>query len=302
MNLPQELFFSQPGRFPHPDWDAIASLIEADATAGDPNCAWSDVALRWMGFIATELGASYRIHPSENFLVVSEADPARMREILSFLEDCHQRILRSLPFVERGKFFGKCPVIIFARDDDFYEYLAGFHGDEDEGGEFGAVGGVYLNRGYGHFAMPSERLDYYRATMCHELCHAFLSPFDLPLWLDEAITGEVEHNVVGGNPYFLDRETVREHREYWDDERLAAFWSGDSFWFPDAGQRLSYHLARYLFNALASHSTPETMTRFIHAAAPEDAGISAAIEVFGIDLMEVLAGLLDDGPEAQADD
>ena len=297
MNLPQSVFFSQPGRFAHPDWDAIADIVEAD---DDPDQAWADVALRWMGFIATAMGAAYRIHPSENFLVVSEAGPVRMREILAFLEDCHQRILGFLPFVERGKFLGKCPVIVFAKDDDFYEYLADFH-DEEEG-DFGAVGGVYLNRGYGHFAMPSERLDYYRATMCHELCHAFLSPFGLPLWLDEAITGEVENNIVGGNPYFLDRETVREHREYWDDERLAAFWSGESFWFPDDGQRLSYHLARYLFNSLVSHSTPEMMSRFIHAATPEDAGISAALDVFGIDLVDVLGGLLDDGPADPADD
>lgn len=292
MKPDKEHYWPQPGRFPLPDWDAITGIVEADEAGSNLDTAWAEVALRWMGHVATALGPAYLIHQSKNFFVVSQAGPARMREILRFLEDCHDGILRSLPFIERGKLFGKCPVIVFAKVDDFYEYLAGFL-DEEEG-DFGAVGGVYLNRGYGHFAMPSERLESYQATMCHELCHAFLSPFALPLWLDEAITGEIEHRIVGGNPYVLDRETVREHREYWDDERLDGFWSGDSFWFADDGQRLSYHLARYLFHSLTNHSTPETMSRFIGSASQDDAGHSAALEIFGVDLEEVLSGLLND--------
>jgi hypothetical protein len=147
--------------------------------------------------------------------------------------------------------------------------------------------------------MPSERIDRYGSVMSHELCHAFLASLQLPNWLDEAITQEIEHKIAGGDPYLLDREIVREHREYWDDERLAAFMTGESFWFPDDGQRLSYHLARYLFNSLAPYSNPETMTRFIRSVSREDAGYSAALDVLGVDLEEVLAGLLEEEPIAQ---
>jgi hypothetical protein len=219
-----------------------------------------------------------------------------MRGIVLFLEECHDRILESLPFVDRGELLGKFVVIIFSQETDFYEYLDTYQ-QADEG-DFGAVGGVYLNSGYGHFAMPSERLDLYRAVMSHELCHAFLASFELPAWLDEAITQEIVHKIAGGNPYLLDREIVREHREYWDDESLAAFWAGESFWFPDDGQRLSYHLARYLFNSLVPYSNPETMTRFIRSVSREDAGYSAALDVLGVDLEEVLSGLLDQEPVA----
>ena len=36
------------------------------------------------------------------------------------------------------------------------------------------------------------------------------------------------------------------------------------------------------------------MGRFIDSASPEDAGHAAALEIFGIDLTEVLSGLLND--------
>ena len=46
--------------------------------------------------------------------------------------------------------------------------------------------------------------------------------------------------------------------------------------------------------SLTNHSTPETMSRFIGSASPEDAGHAAALDIFGIDLTEVLSGLLKD--------
>jgi hypothetical protein len=45
---------------------------------------------------------------------------------------------------------------------------------------------------------------------------------------------------------------------------------------------------------MTNHSTPETMSRFIGSASQDDAGHSAALEIFGIDLEEVLSGLLND--------
>lgn len=284
----EELFWSKPGRFPYPDWETIDLSIEGS----DLNAAWTDTARRWLGQVATSLGPDYQIHSSENFFVLTMAPPARMRGILLFLEECHDRILESLPFVDRGELLGKFVVIIFAQQEDFYEYLDAYQQTDE--GDYGAVGGVYLNHGYGHFAMPSERLDLYRAVMSHELCHAFLASFQLPTWLDEAITQEIEHKIAGGNPYLLDRQIVREHRDYWNGERIDAFWAGESFWFPDEGQRLSYHLARYLFNSLVPYSNPETMTRFIRSVSREDAGFSAALDVLGVDLEEVLEGLLDE--------
>lgn len=290
MQLPSDCFWSKPGRFPHPDWERISALIEApEDDAAALNHAWSSAAVQWMSCFAGALGLGYKVAESDYFILVSTADISRVRGTLRFLEDCHARIAKSLPFIDRDLVYGKCAVLVFENEDDFYEYFASFYVAD---GEYCMAGGVYLNEGYGHFALPSEDLGVYQSVMCHELCHAFLASLKLPLWLDDAVTGEIEHQIVGGNPYFVDREIIQDHRDYWTAPLLQSFWIGDSFGFPDEGQRLSYHLARFLFNALASYSSPESMAQFMKSASRADAGVSAGREIFGVDLVEVLSDLL----------
>lgn len=289
MELPSELFWSRQGRFPHPDWDGLAVYVETSEDPALLDAAWSEVARQWMRLFAGALGEGYQVHQGGRFLLVARADDRRAREVLMFLDDCHARMLRSLPFVDETGLYGKLIAIVFGDEQEFYEYLADF---QQEDGEYGMAGAVYLNHGYGHFAMPSLDLAEYQAQMCHELCHALLAVQDLPLWLDEAITAEIEHQLVGRNPYLLDRLIIREHREYWNAERLEAFWRGASFSFPDEGQGLSYHLARFIFKSLADRSTPESMIRFVNSAHYEDAGFAGAREVFGTDPAEIVGELL----------
>lgn len=282
-----DLLFSRPDRFPRPDWTAIEERISQQGD--DPGKAWESVAVQWMDAFANALGPDYKVHHSRDILLVTRAPEPRVREILSFIHDCDKRILAELPFVDPSEFLGFLPIIVFGDELDFYHYLGTLRDDDDDSA---TAGGVFINEGYGHIAMPSENLDYYRATLCHELCHSFLSGFNLPLWLDEAITAEVEHHITGENPYFLDRDIIQEHRAYWNAGRLGAFWTGESFSFPDEGQGLSYHLARFLFHAIAPHSTPESISRFVRAADDGNSGNSAALECFGINLPDVVEGLL----------
>lgn len=289
MKLLSELMWSKPGRFPHPDWEEIAGQVETSEVPAVLDAAWSGVARQWMELFAGALGAGYEVYPSGRFLLVARAGDRRAREVLGFLEACLEQMLPCLPWVDPTRLYGKLPAIVFGEEQEFYEYLADFYQDD---GEFGMAGAVYLNAGYGHFAMPSLDLAEYQAQMCHELCHALLSSLRLPLWLDEAITADVEDRLVGSSPYLLDRQIIRDHREFWDMDRLDCFWSGESFHFPDEGQRLSYHLARFIFKSLVDVSTPESMIRFVTGARYEDAGFSAAREAFGLDPGEIISELL----------
>ncbi|MGL5020245.1 MAG: hypothetical protein ACRDBP_19065 [Luteolibacter sp.] len=291
-HLPPESFWSQPGRFPCPDWEWIADQVEIRDEQAFLNETWNGVAAQWLGLFADVLGTEYRLYASENFIIVTQAAPSRVKEVVEFLEYCHAEILRSLPFINASELYGKCAVIVFGNEQEFYEYLSAFCPDDRDQG---LAGGVFLNQGYGHFILPSENLDRYRAVMCHELCHSLLSGFDLPLWLNEAITGEVEHLIVGGNPYFLDREMVREHQAYWTPDLIQSFWTGESFSFPDEGQQHSYHLARFIFNALTSYSNPETMAGFVSSVTHKDAGFSAASDHFGVHPGEILTDFLGEG-------
>ncbi|MGV3662089.1 MAG: hypothetical protein ACO1TE_18025 [Prosthecobacter sp.] len=142
----------------------------------------------------------------------------------------------------------------------------------------------------------------------HELTHAILRVLALPTWLDEAIAMTVEDRLVPGSPYAMDHVSpgsyhamnhtmARRHRAYWNSSSIQAFWAGQSFWAPDDGQELSYHLARFLFRALYQGGTisPAQVSAFVQAAQREDAGQEALREHVGLDLGEVLSHLLGGG-------
>lgn len=294
LTIPSEFWQTGECGFPSLDWEPLAEWIESRVPESEWNSVWSDVAKVWVERIQERLGSGYTLHESANFLLLAQAPQKKAAEVLSFLESCLSRIRASLPLLTSAPLYGKCPVLVFAELDRFYEYLADY---TQEDGEYAAVGGVYLNRGYGHFALPNMDLTRYTDVLSHELCHALLAQRQLPAWLDEAITATVEHDITGRNPYVLDREMLERHRSYWNKDRMQRFWRGESFWSPDEGQELSYHLARFLLNALrqGGHTSSQEMNNFVLAARREDAGLCAAEEVLGIRLDELLTGLVGDG-------
>lgn len=292
--VPESFFPISPTGYPMPDWDAIADQVETSHPPEQWHDAWCHIGREWMEKVRTRLGTRYSIHESKNFYLVSTAGEEKAVEVLQFLERIDTRIQETIPALLPEALYGKCPVLAFTDDNDFYEYVSGYY---DEDGEFGAMGGVYLDRGFGHFALPSPDLGRYVATMSHELCHAFVAHLPLPLWLNEAITQGVEHSITAALPYVLDREIIRRHRDYWNEELIQSFWAGESFHFPDDGQELSYHLARFILHSLHQGGTTprEAMDQFFLTASYEDAGQSAAAEAFEISLGDCLVPLLGEG-------
>ncbi|HEV3409732.1 MAG TPA: hypothetical protein VG095_05535 [Chthoniobacterales bacterium] len=291
ISIPDHLWVRKDSGFVAPDWDGIAREVQARIGEAERGAAWSEVARQWLQRIRGRLGSPYSLRESANFFLLAVADERKAAEVLSFLEECLRGIRSALFFAADEPLIGKIPVLVFADIDLFYVYLSDY---VEEEGEYGGVGGVYLNRGYGHFAVQSLDFSGYIDVLSHELCHAILAPRELPLWLDEAITGTVEHDITGRNPYVLDREIVQRHRSYWTRERLRKFWSGESFWLPDEGQELSYHLARFVLNGLwRGGVTPAAdMKEFVRRAKRDDAGFAAAQEVFDVDLEDVVGEFL----------
>jgi len=55
----------------------------------------------------------------------------------------------------------------------------------------------------------------------------------------------------------MNHELARRHRSYWNAESIHSFWFGDSFYFADVGQGLSYSLGQVLFrNLMADYRLP----------------------------------------------
>jgi hypothetical protein len=287
-------------RFTHPDWEKISEWVEQSEieTEEDESAFYEKMATQWITAVTQELGTRYRSCESPHFVLVSLVSGEKANEVLDLLESSLTRIRASLPFLDESDPLGKCPVLAIADEELFYEYLSEFFGDDDDEQLFGAAGGVYLNTGYGHFAFPAKfELTEYQSVLSHELCHALLNHLELPTWLDEAIAVTVENSITGESSYFIDRDMIQQHRDYWTEERIQAFWSGESFWFADDGQLLSYHLAQFLLNGLyeGGVTPPTLMNQFIREASHEDAGVTAAKKVLDIDLTKFLTNLLGEG-------
>lgn len=285
-----------------PNWDVIAAEVEVGLDADSLQELYVQLGRLWINGLRQQFGTEYQLVESENFFLVSQAETQRTKEALRFLEHSLRRIHSGLPFVPKNLGYGKWPVLCL-EGDLFYQYLLDFFSDEEE--TVAHVGGVYLNRGYGHFAVPDAELARYSSVFVHELTHAVLQSCNLPAWLDEAVAMTVENHITREQPYELTREWIRRHQAYWTEENIQRFWTGRSFWSPDEGQELSYHLARFLFTALYQGGTtePRLISEFISQAKREDAGFESALRCLDIDLGEVLHHLLGEGrwqPDVEA--
>lgn len=287
-------FNPKSGDFPMPDWEVIAKMVEDQVPCSEHQELWKALASQWVQAIGRCCPNSYRVYNSENFVLLVEAPENKAVVVLEFLERCLNKVGRLLADFTLSQPLGKCPVLVFSDATQYYHYLSHYENSEEDSG---ASGGVYLNHGYGHFALPSPDLTHYVSVMSHELSHAMLSHLALPLWLDEAITAEVEQSIAGSNEYFLDHEWVERHRDYWTESRIQDFWQGRSFRFADEGQELSYHLCRFvLFGLRGGGLTPdEELQEFILKASYEDAGQSASQDCMELDLGDALVGLLGEG-------
>ena len=295
MNAFDTYFQFDQGKVPLPDWGAIDLAVEAEGSAEtDSHEIWEELAVTWAVAVAKGYGheTRYLVYQSRHFVLLAVCDRRKAKEVLGFLERCLESIRKLLGELATPNLIGKCPVFAFEHQGQYYHYLS--HYDSSEG-ESGGSGGVYINRGYGHFALPGAELNYYVRVMSHELCHSQLSHLELPVWLDEALTAEVEQAIAGGNPYEFDREWAERHQDYWTEASIQDFWSGKAFWYPDEGQELSYHLARYLLHGLRAASSNAAVREFALSANYDDAGHAAALDLLGIDLADALSGLLGPG-------
>jgi hypothetical protein len=274
-------------QFPFPDWKVIIERVEADVAPDMRYAVMTSFGHSWLQQVAAAMPVPMVVRTSRNFILVMPGDARRADAFLQQLEDYHQRIATALRGLPLHPWRAKAGVIVSPDPDTFARYLSDYYDD----GEFMAPGGVCLDAGYVHFALPDHDLTLCGPTLAHELCHVFLRGVPLPLWTEEAVVQTVENLITHRNPYVLDREMVRRHREYWTPERIQKFWSGASFHLPDEGSELSYHLALFLLNA-AMQGGQEMLMKFLSKANASDAGFSAFHEAVGVGLDEILSDFL----------
>ncbi len=283
---------------PMPDWPGAFRILAAEFAGLDPDALATRIGDEWMSRVADALGEGWCVDESRNFLLLSTFEQGRAQRVLKFLEETFARLRRSLPMDVAGPLLGRCPVLAFDDHDAFIQYFAEFHAED---GEWSTPGGVYLNRGFGHIALPPLEPEAFmlqlERILAHELTHALLTSLQLPLWLDEAVAMSAEVEITRREVYPLDPEKIRQHRAFWDAEKIQEFWTGESWARPDEGNELSYSLARFIFRMLldGGRTGREKVAELLVMAQREDAGFAAVEDVFGVHLDELLTDFLGPG-------
>lgn len=276
---------------PRPDWRIIFDWVDANVAEADLDEAWTQLARDWLNTVIDALPTGYSLSESSEFMLVANGDDRTANHILNCCEHARCTILDVLAGVSRDEGFGKHVVLAFGDRERYYDYISDFYPDE---GEFALSGAIFLDRGYGHFAMCLVPGHDYERTIAHELTHALMRHLPLPLWLDEGVTQVIEDVVVGNSFFHVDQDLVRRHREYWNGNTIHSFWSGDSFFSPDDGQELSYHLSRVLVRNLMSDH-PKQVISFLKSANYADAGNTALLDSCGTSLRDQVTQFLGEG-------
>lgn len=289
------LSWQEGATWPVPDWEAIAEQEQADWADARKDGFWSEVALQWLGRMATEWEHGYGVQASREFLLLS-ALPARDAKVfLEFCESARKRILRFLDGIASVQGSGKHVVIVFDDQDDYYDYVSNYYPD---GGEYAMSSGMFINAGYGHFVLWAGELHAMEPVIAHELTHCLVSHLPLPAWLNEGIAVNSEHRIFpqlahpNAQQYFP-HEMVAKHASFWNAQTIQEFWSGKSFLRTDEGNMLSYDLAKKL-TALAAQDF-DAFRRFATRAQGADGGLAAAAEELGYPLAHLVGAVLGEG-------
>jgi len=276
--------------YPRPDWEAIYSVVEKDYKDVDQHKLWCDIARTWMNQLISSLSSDYSIHESENFILVTSESEKYVSNFQIFLERTRKQILKSLQGIASDEGFGKYVVLIFDDIDQYYSYLSYFYEND---GVYGLSSGVYLNKGYGHFAFPHQELSYAESITAHEMTHALLAHLPIPAWLNEGMAVSIEDLITGSAPLRMDNEMFARHQSFWGEEEIQEFWSGDAFHRPDEGQELSYHLAQFAVKSLSQDY--DIFRQFANKAHYNDGGEAAANEAYEGSLGNLIAQFFGEG-------
>jgi len=269
-------YFEDKDNFPRPNWENIYEHVDKHLSDSDQNELLCNIARTWMHKLITVLPNEYDVHESENFILVTSESEKYISLFQRFLERSLKRTTETLHNIALDDGYGKYIVLIFNDIDDYYSYLSYFYSED---GEYGLSSGIYLNKGYGHFAFPHQELTYAESIAAHELTHALLTHLPIPAWLNEGIAVTIENMITGSTPLRMDEEMYARHKTFWGEKEIQEFWSGDSFYRTDEGQELSYHLAQFAVNSLSQEY--ETFIQFANNANLNDGGEAAANEIYG---------------------
>lgn len=277
-------------KLPFPDWELIAKFVDENQHEKNQDQLWSDIARSWLHSLGSSLAHDYIKTETENFILLSSKNQRYNKLLITFLERCRKRLLSRTKGIFADEGLGKHVVIAFENLDSYYDYISHYGPQE---GTYGLSSGMYLNYGYGHFVFQGDDLSTAESIAAHEMTHALLSHLPIPMWLNEGIAVNMESLLGGYPPERLDRSMAEQHQDFWTSKTIQQFWTGESFFRPDDGQKLSYQLAQILVAELSTNY--DTFSEFANSADWRNAGENAFLDIYDLSLGDMVANFLGDG-------
>jgi hypothetical protein len=290
--IPQ-LVFKSGATMPIVDWEAMRALAPVSLDKAALGSFWTTIARGWLEALRAALGPRYVLRESDHFLMFGSLDDPGAKVALDFVERARRAILEILDGVALGQSTGKVCLLVFEDQDRYYQYVSNYY---EKDGEYALSGGMFLQRGYGHFAFVASEIDAMEPTIAHELTHCLLQHLPLPAWLNEGTAVNTERRLCppSGRPLYTAEEMQERHLKFWDEATIQEFWSGKSWLRPDEGNELSYDLARNF--ALLACEDFGAFRGFANAADAADAGNAAALKHLGYPVANLAEAVLGEGP------
>jgi hypothetical protein len=279
--------FSFDEGFSRPNWRLISEEIKKTELL-DANAAWDEAVRQWMFQLQSDLGGDYQFSESRRFFILAPLSTETRTKIIDFSEAVILQIRDRLSDAAWKPKHGKHVILLFAEDDDYYQYVSYFY----PAGNHPQSGGCLIHKDYIHIAAPYEPWSI-RRTLAHELTHNLVVHLRLPLWLNEGLAKFFEHCVAPSRGPMLDHEIRERHLAFWNEQNIQEFWAGVSWRIPGDSNQLSYSLAEIFLNLLFEGRA--NWGAFLKQAQSGDAGQTAALECFGIDLGQIAATFLGPG-------
>lgn len=272
--------------FSRPDWRVISRGIKRNETElFDVNAAWDEAVHQWMIQLRFELGGDYQVSESRRFFLLAPLDAEKRAKILDFSENILTQIRDRLQSAAWNPKHGKHVILLFAEEDDYYQYISYFYHE----GAHAMNGGCLINKDYVHIAIPYDPRHLQR-TLAHELTHNCVVHLRLPAWLNEGLAQAFERTVTSN---YLNTELLDRHLAYWNEQNIQEFWAGVSWDQAGDSNQLSYSLAEIALHLLSERHGD--WGAFIRQADWRDAGQTAALECLDADLGDVIATFLGPG-------
>jgi hypothetical protein len=292
---PVEMVWYDDTRLPLPVWESIADAERPEWTPAEHDAFRTVAAGHWLQAMAGALPSRYRIHASEDFLLLSALEDRPVEVFMQFCQSLRRRIVRNLRDIAVPRSGGKHVVIVFAGEDEYYDYIAHYY--PDDGGEYAMSSGMFIQHGYGHFALFEGEMEHMQPVIAHELTHCLLSHLPIPAWLNEGLAVNTEeaifpHLADPQRSLYFPHEIKAKHAAFWNADTIQEFWSGKSFLRSDDGNMLSYDLAKRI-TAVAARAE-DAFRAFVLDADMRDAGLSAE-HWFGYPLEHLVIPMLGEG-------